>query len=105
MTRDKWIVHKPESVLENTKQNSPGFWDTNKSPNPGQKTRPNYHHQEEMNVSTCGLSYFTRPESKSKSKKLVTLVKGNTNAPFSIATTPLLHFTLDPWSLPYNAEC
>ena len=42
----KWYMLKLESVLENvTHEISLGFWDTNKSPNPGQKTRPNDNKQ------------------------------------------------------------
>ena len=40
-------------------------------------------------------------------KKLVTLVKGDPKAPFSIATTPfpgLLHFTLDPYHIMLSAK-
>ena len=39
-------MHKPESTLENAKIFL-GFWDTNRSPNPDQKTRPNVNLQVE----------------------------------------------------------
>ena len=46
--------------------------------------------------------------------KLATLVKGDSKAPFSIATTPRCrggHYSIPwiaplyPWSIPYDAEC
>ena len=41
----QWYVHKPVSVRENETQSSLRFGDTNRSPNPGQKTRPNDNNQ------------------------------------------------------------
>ena len=46
--------------------------------------------------------------------KIVTVVKGDPKAPFSIATTPMCMgernsfpwiASVYPWSVPYNAEC
>ena len=42
---NKCYMHKPESVLQNEIRNALGFWNTNGSPNPDQKTRPSYSQQ------------------------------------------------------------
>ena len=48
-------MHNPESFLENETQNSPGFCDTNRSPNPDQKTKPNESQQKKENLLNCIL--------------------------------------------------
>ena len=81
----KWLVHKPESVLENeTKKNSLGIWDTKRSLYPSQTTQTSNSQQKRVSKL-----------------KLATVIEGDPKARFSIATTPrytgLLHFSLDPY--------
>ena len=49
---NKWYMHKPDSVLEKkTNKNSLGYWDTNRSPNTGQKTNTSVYQQEWKKLS------------------------------------------------------
>ena len=67
---NKCYIHKPESALENETQNSLGFWDKNRSPNPGQKTRPsdNLKRKKEL-AELWTLAYWRITEWKSKKMK------------------------------------
>ena len=60
----KWYIHmfKPESVpREWDKQNSRGFKNTNRSLNPGQKTRPNDNLKKKAKKRTSNVGDFAVP--------------------------------------------
>ena len=44
-------MHNQETVLENETHKILRFWDTNGSPNPDQKTKPNIDQEEKKEVS------------------------------------------------------
>ena len=52
---NKWYMHNPISILENETQTPLGSWDTNRSPNLNQTTRPNNNQQKKENLQNCGL--------------------------------------------------
>ena len=41
-----------------------GFWNTSRSPNLGQTTRPYYNQEKRGNLENCGLCCPDRPQSK-----------------------------------------
>ena len=64
---NKWYVHKPESVLEYETHKHLCFWDTNKSPNFGQTTRPYNNQRKKRN---CRIVDFAVPtDSREKLKE------------------------------------
>ena len=46
-----------------------GFWDTNKSPNLGQTTRPRDNQKKKENQPNIGFCHAGRPQSKIERKK------------------------------------